>query len=91
MKMEELNSEVKPKPQKFCFTKRSCIVIFTIIGILIGIGIGVGITTILLTSNSRMSNIESNNSQNGGLEDYINISDGIFPHFTTPSIKITLG
>ena len=26
-----------------------------------------------------MSNIESNNSQNGGLEDYNNISDGIFP------------
>ena len=40
---------------------------------------------------SRMSNIESNNSQNGGLEGYNNISDGIFPHFTTPSIKITLG
>ena len=40
---------------------------------------------------SRMSNIESNNSQNGGLEDYNNISDGIFPHFTTPSIKISLG
>ena len=32
---------------------------------------------------SRMCNIESNNSQNGGLEDYNNISDGIFPHFTT--------
>ena len=29
-----------------------------------------------------MSNIESNNFQNGGLEDYNNISDGIFPHFT---------
>ena len=27
---------------------------------------------------SRMSNIESNNSQNGDLEDYNNISDGIF-------------
>ena len=40
---------------------------------------------------SQMSNIESNNSQNGGLEDYNNISDGIFPHFTTPSIKISLG
>ena len=40
---------------------------------------------------SRMSNIESNNSQNGGLEDYNNISDGIFPHFTTPSITIGLG
>ena len=40
---------------------------------------------------SRMSNIKSNNSQNGGLEDYNNISDGIFPHFTTPSIKISLG
>ena len=41
--------------------------------------------------NSRTSNIESNKSQNGGLEDYNNISDGIFPHFTTPSIKISLG
>jgi hypothetical protein len=40
---------------------------------------------------SRMSNTESNKSQNGGLEDYSNISDGIFPHFTTPSIKISLG
>ena len=40
---------------------------------------------------SRVSNIESDNSQNVGLEDYNNISDGIFPHFTTPSIKITLG
>ena len=40
---------------------------------------------------SRMSNIESNNSQNGCLEDYNNISDGIFPHFTTPFIKISLG
>ena len=40
---------------------------------------------------SRTSNMESNNSQNGGLEDYKNISDGIFPHFTTPSIKISLG
>ena len=40
---------------------------------------------------SRASNIESNNSQNGGLEDYNNISDGIFPHFTTTSIKISLG
>ena len=38
-----------------------------------------------------MSNIESNKSQNGGLEDYNNISDGIFPHFTTPSIKLSLG
>ena len=41
--------------------------------------------------NSRVSNIESDNSQNVGLEDYNNISVGIFPHFTTPSIKITLG
>ena len=40
---------------------------------------------------SRVSNIESNNSQNVGLEDYNNISDGIFPHFTTPSIRISLG
>ena len=40
---------------------------------------------------SQMYNIESNKSQNGGLEDYNNISDGIFPHFTTPSIKISLG
>jgi hypothetical protein len=42
-------------------------------------------------TSSRTSNIESNNCQNGGLEDYNNISDGIFPHFTTPSIKISLG
>ena len=41
--------------------------------------------------NSRVSNIESNNSQNIGLEDYNNISDGIFPHLTTPSIKKGLG
>ena len=40
---------------------------------------------------SRVSNIESDNSQNVGLEDYNNIFDGIFPHFTTPSIKISLG
>ena len=40
---------------------------------------------------SRVSNIESDNSQNGGLEDYNNISDRIFSHFTTPSIKISLG
>ena len=41
--------------------------------------------------NSQMPNIESDNSQNGGLEGYNNISDGIFPNFTTPSIKISLG
>ena len=35
---------------------------------------------------SRMSNIESNKSQNGDLEDYNNIST-----FTTPSLKISLG
>jgi hypothetical protein len=40
---------------------------------------------------SRVSNIESENSQNVGLEYYNNISDRIFPYFTTPSIKITLG
>ena len=40
---------------------------------------------------SRVSNIESDNSQNVELEDYNNISDRIFPHFTTPSIKICLG
>ena len=34
--------------------------------------------------NSRMSNKESNNSQNGVLEDYNNSSDGIFPNFSTP-------
>ena len=45
----------------------------------------------LMAGTSRTSNIESNNSQNGGLEDYNNISDEIFPHFTTPSIKISLG
>ena len=38
-----------------------------------------------------MSNIESDNSQNVGLEDYNNISDGIFPYFITPSKKIRLG
>ena len=47
--------------------------------------------SIWLNHSSRVSNIESDNSQNVGLEDYNNISDGIFPHFTTPSIKITLG
>ena len=41
--------------------------------------------------NSPVSNIESDNSQNIGLEDYNNISVGIFPYFPTPSIKITLG
>ena len=41
--------------------------------------------------NSRVSNIESDDSQNVGLEDYNNIFDRIFPNFTTPSIKITLG
>ena len=40
---------------------------------------------------SRVSNIESDNSQNVGLEDYNNISVGFFPHFTTPSIRISLG
>ena len=40
---------------------------------------------------SPVSNIGSDNSQNVGLEDYNNISVGIFPNFTTPSIKITLG
>ena len=40
---------------------------------------------------SPVSNIGSDNSQNVGLEDYNNISVGIFPHFTTPSIKISLG
>ena len=40
---------------------------------------------------SRVSNIESDNSHNIGLEDYNNISVRIFPYFTTPSIKITLG
>ena len=43
------------------------------------------------SSISPVSNIGSDNSQNVGLEDYNNISDGIFPHFTTPSIKISLG
>ena len=40
---------------------------------------------------SRTSNIESKKSQNGGLEDYNNISDGIFPHFTTLSKILSLG
>ena len=38
-----------------------------------------------------VSNIESDNYQNVGLEDYNNISDGIFQYFNTPSIKITRG
>ena len=37
---------------------------------------------ILSNCSSQTSNIESKNSQNGGLEDYNNISDGIFPHFS---------
>ena len=45
----------------------------------------------LAQNNSRVSNIESDNSQNVGLENYNNISVGIFPYFTTPSIKIALG
>ena len=40
---------------------------------------------------SQVSNIGSDNSQNVRLEDYNNISDRIFPNFTTPSIKISLG
>ena len=40
---------------------------------------------------SQVSNIKSENSQNVGLEDYNNISEGIFPHFYTPTIKISLG
>ena len=36
---------------------------------------------------SQISNIESDNSQNGGLEDYNNTSDEIFPHFTTPYVN----
>ena len=44
-----------------------------------------------LDHSSRVSNIESDNSQNDGLEHLNNISDGIFPHSTTPSIKISLG
>ena len=45
----------------------------------------------LLKGISRVSNIESDNSHNVGLEDYNNIFDRMFPYFTTPSIKITLG
>ena len=45
---------------------------------------------IMLLYTSRVSNIQSDNSQNVGLEDY-NCCVGIFPHFTNPSIKITLG
>ena len=36
---------------------------------------------------SRMSIIECKASLNGGLEDYNNNADGIFPHFSTPSVK----
>ena len=39
---------------------------------------------------SQVSNIESNNSQNVVLEDYNNISVGIFPYFTTPFYKDNL-
>ena len=38
-----------------------------------------------------MSKIESHDFKNGGLEGYNNNSYGIFPHFTIPSIKISLG
>ena len=38
-----------------------------------------------------MSNIESDNSQNVGLEDYNNIFDGIFPDFTTLESVIDVG
>ena len=44
-----------------------------------------------LTFISRVSNIESYNSENVGLEDYNNISEGIFTCFTTPSIKLPQG
>ena len=40
--------------------------------------------------NSRMCIIECNASLNGGLEDYNNNADGIFPYFSTPSIKMGL-
>jgi hypothetical protein len=45
----------------------------------------------LIGNNSLVSNIEFDNSQNVGLEDYNNIFVGFFPHFTTPSIRISLG
>ena len=45
--------------------------------------------TLIFDINSRVSNIESDNSQNVVLEDYNNISDRIFPHFTTPSTLVT--
>ena len=47
----------------------------------------VALVKVSIVCNSQMSN----NSQNGGLEDYNNISDGIFPYFISPSIKIRLG
>ena len=37
-----------------------------------------------LSLSNQVSNIKAENSQNGNLEDYNNISDGIIPHFTTP-------
>ena len=49
------------------------------------------LTCVCMSDTSRVSNIESDSSQNVGLEDYNDISDGIFPNFTTPSIKISLG
>ena len=45
----------------------------------------------VILDSSQVSHIEYDNSQNVGLEDYNNISGGIFPPFTTPSIKISLG
>ena len=49
------------------------------------------LSSIWKNNNSRVSNIDSDNSQHVGLEDYNNISVGIFPNFTTPSIKTSLG
>ena len=38
-----------------------------------------------------MANIEFNNSQNGGLEDYNIIFEKIFPYFITSYVMISLG
>ena len=51
-------------------------------------GIAIFFIKVSEVNKSRVSNVEYDNSQNVGLEDYNNISVGIFPYFTTPSIKI---
>ena len=54
------------------------------------IGTDADINKVRVIHISQVSNIESDNSQNVGLEDHNYIFDRIFPYFTTSSIKITL-